>query len=114
MTEMIERVARALAVEAGADPDAIGTNVPLWRASNNVYVIDQTLCAPTWTFYERQARAAIEAMQHPTEAMMDAMFGSSDLWCAGINAALVEPPPKARHPNAKITIKSGYDPMEEW
>ena len=48
MSEMIERVARALAEAGGEDP-------------NN-----------TWMFYENKSRAAIEAMREPTKAQLDA------------------------------------------
>lgn len=59
MSEMIERVARAICIVAGRQPDqihspAIGVELPWWR------------------IYEHQAVAAIEAMREPTEAMCHA------------------------------------------
>ena len=57
MSEMIERVARALAKSDGADPDMVldvdGEPMPVWRAT-----------------YWHPARAAIEAMREPTERMV--------------------------------------------
>jgi hypothetical protein len=88
MTEMIERVARALCRAAGADPDVCVTceSIPpitFW----------------VWENYTAKARAAIEAMRVPTREMLTAgenhtNFLSSDCndflkgWRAAIDAAL--------------------------
>lgn len=55
MSEMIERVARALCVEDDENPDEI-INVG----------------KPRWWLYNCAARAAIEAIREPTEGMLDA------------------------------------------
>lgn len=78
MSEMIERVARALAEAGGEDP-------------NN-----------TWMFYENKSRAAIEAMREPTEAQLEAaediVVGFDDFACGDGNIYLGIPgyPQKAR------------------
>jgi hypothetical protein len=55
MNEMIERVARAICVDEYEDPDELlDTNDPVW------------------TDYISRARAAIEAMREPTDAMKEA------------------------------------------
>lgn len=86
MSEMIERVARALASHhwymSGNDPEKEGA------------VIDRR-----WRNFEPQARAAIEAMRDPPQAMLDAGIGDAGWgdceeseinyrWNAMINAAL--------------------------
>jgi hypothetical protein len=53
--DMVERVARALAVADGMHPEAVSNDE------------DQV---PVWTLYVDDARAAIEAMREPTEAMV--------------------------------------------
>lgn len=78
MSEMIERVAWALAEAGGEDP-------------NN-----------TWMFYENKSRAAIEAMREPTEAQLEAaediVVGFDDFACGDGNIYLGIPgyPQKAR------------------
>lgn len=85
MPEMIERVARALAMADGMHPQA---------ASNDA---DEQ---PAWTLYVGMAKAAIESLREPTEAMVEAsaaIYGdnylyrhrySKDQWRAMIDAAL--------------------------
>lgn len=72
MSEMIERVARALFIEYGHEPEE-------WCEAHRVH-------------YIAVARAAIAAMREPTEAMVDASgMGSqltSGMWSAMIDAAL--------------------------
>ena len=75
MTDMIERVARAI------------------RFFDDWPTLSETAKA----IYREQARFAIEAMREPTEAMLDAamQFASCDLkseWQAMIEAALGEKP----------------------
>ncbi len=55
MSEMIERVARALSIADGMQPEA---------HSNDGDEL------PMWTLYVKDARAAIEAMREPTPEMM--------------------------------------------
>lgn len=63
---MIERVARALAVAAGYDPDEVSHN-PL----NNPE-------GPHWTRFAGDARTAIEAMREPNEAMLTVVVAQPD------------------------------------
>ena len=61
MSEMVERVARAICEADGVDPDkeicGMGVQLPIGEL------------APAWRARLKQARAAIEAMREPTEAM---------------------------------------------
>jgi hypothetical protein len=66
MSEMIERVCRALCSEWAVDPD--GTEGFLLESAPLVPDKGE----PNWTGYEPLARAVIEAMREPTEAMTDA------------------------------------------
>lgn len=66
MTDLVERVARALCQNAGFLPDAVSNDE------------DET---PHWTLYASDARVAIEAMREPTEAMVAA--GSGVTWWDG-------------------------------
>lgn len=89
---MVERVARALSVADGMHPEAVSNDE------------DQV---PAWTLYIQDARAAIEAMRKPTEAMRDAgtsAHSSADTadavhcFTAMIEAALnADPNPLAPH-----------------
>jgi hypothetical protein len=94
MSEMIERVARALCVAEGKNPDED------WTRQGPV-VLDIAL-APgkeqRWCTYVRQARAGIAAMRKPTEVMIaagnkaDATLNAGDpfepIYEAMIDAAL--------------------------
>lgn len=63
MSEMIERVARALCILDGRNPDEI----------QNVSINFQGDEAPiTWKLYVKKAQTAIEAMMEPTEEMINA------------------------------------------
>jgi len=81
MSEMVERVARAIANNLGPLGDL------------RYYMSDEEAMSA--------ARAAIEAMREPTDAMWDAGpvindpndYGPQDVWDAMINAALADPPP---------------------
>lgn len=57
MSEMVERVARALCAEAGRDPDKIAFPSEAFQL---------------WRFYIKGARAALAAQREPTEAMLAA------------------------------------------
>lgn len=59
MTEMVERVARALSVADGMHPDAVSNDE------------DEV---PVWKLYVKDAKAAIEAMRVPTPDMERAGF----------------------------------------
>ena len=91
MTDMIERVARALCVSDVTPPD------------RPVSCLDNT---PLWELHKKAARAAIAAMRYCTPAMLDAGSGAhpaggyvrgtllSDIieaeWWAMVDAALEE------------------------
>lgn len=83
MSEMIERVARALCKADGCDPDHESPDQ-----------IDAGI--KLWTRYVRDARAAIEAMREPTEAMSEAVKplglcrteDAAEIYRAMIDAAL--------------------------
>jgi hypothetical protein len=77
---MVERVARALSIADGMHPDA---------CSNDE---DEP---PAWTLYVGSAKAAIDAMREPTEAMKKTMANTPGRWgphCWGqiVDAALKE------------------------
>ena len=67
MSEMIERVARALCTADGCSPDAILGIVP---AVGSVPFAD--IATPAWRSYVDKARAVIVAMREPTNDMLDA------------------------------------------
>jgi hypothetical protein len=86
LMKMVERVARALSIADGMHPDA---------CSNDA---DET---PAWSLYLASARAAIEAMRIPNDAVEEAIWSvdctgelpteSVDLvWAKAIDAALSE------------------------
>jgi hypothetical protein len=92
MTEtMIERVARAICVASGLDPDR--------PFSSSNYSKETEPQEFAWHEYLPEARAAINAMREPTEAMEDAGNSatyiwidetSADVWPRMIDAALKE------------------------
>lgn len=67
MSEMVERVARAMCVANGWDPDK-----------------DDEVLAPegalNWNLYEKHARAAVEAMREPTADLVDSDSYANGLW----------------------------------
>ena len=82
MSEMVERIARAICVASGQDPDfdydprgiSFGDDI-------------------RWKLYVPKARAAIEAMREPTEAIrqiktMSISYGAEDIWRTMIDEAL--------------------------
>jgi hypothetical protein len=72
MSEMVERVAKALSIVDGNHPDA---------CSNDEEEI------PAWKLYVKDARAAIEAMREPTEAMLNEAVGALDSHNVGSHEA---------------------------
>ncbi len=58
---MIERVARALCITAGHNPDGPACDVYIQGDPDAIY---------PWAGYRREARAAIEAMREPAEVMV--------------------------------------------
>ena len=77
MTSMIERVARAICVAHGDDPDHFD---PVWQEF-------------TWVLYEPHAQAALSAMKDPTDEMHEAGYNITEedmtveIWKAMIEAA---------------------------
>lgn len=109
MSEMIERVARAICKARGDDPDARGPAV--WQSG---FYPDHLFAR--WRSYEGLARAAIAEMREPTEAMVaaggrevqidyengreaDRVTDATNCWQAMIDAALND--------NAEVTDSSG-------
>lgn len=93
MADMVEKVARAICRADGVDPDAIGYGLGVQMPKDAEY--------PLWKAREAQARAAIEAMRTPTEAMrragtaampvcFDEEAGAISCWQAMIDAILKE------------------------
>lgn len=83
---MIERVARVLAEKDGVHPDWSATGMGMPGPEDN---------EPGWKLYEEEARAAIEAMREPTDAMVVAGRDETDwepkaraVWSSMIDAAL--------------------------
>ncbi len=103
MSEMVERVARALCSAKGRDPDRkVEGDRRLFaerEIEDGVMVPDDILFEPMWMAHQREARAAIAAMREPTEAMTD-HFGdwmgdapkdhetARELWREAIDTAL--------------------------
>jgi hypothetical protein len=67
MSEIIERVARALCTADGCSPDAIVGIVP-----EVLSVPPPDIAMPAWRNYVDKARAAIVAMREPTDDMLEA------------------------------------------
>lgn len=99
MSEMIERVARAICVANGEDDD-------------DTYATSAT-GSPIWRYYESHAIAAITAMREPTGEMIDGGAESlwtlrgpdlngqpSKCWRAMINAALRDDASASSEPSA--------------
>jgi len=82
VSEMVERVARALCERCGVLPDDMAGGT--WDGGS--YAAGE----PAWTTWKDDARAAIEAMRDPTEAMVTAGDScvSRLVWRDMINEAL--------------------------
>lgn len=87
MSEMVERVARAICARTcrlrGIRGKSCPDNSPCGATRNQLILTD------LWP----EARAAIEAMREPTDGMMDAGWGqrgerAKDIWRTMIDAAL--------------------------
>lgn len=72
MNEMIEKVARALCVANCDNPDEADFGF-----------LSDSVKGYAWQGYVPQARAAIEAMRKPTEAMEEAYECAVDVACLG-------------------------------
>lgn len=84
MSEMIERVARAICVSDGLDPDRKfkSSDISDGKAPHEL----------AWHEYQPAARAAVEAMRVPTEAQLEAaeeiVVGYDDFACGDGNIYL--------------------------
>lgn len=97
---MVKRVARVIAKENGDDYDSIPASKSDWTRNGGMFGGRfRDVNEPYQTDYDDMARAAIEAMREPTNAMVDrvedAYGGLSTLtvqyvWSAMIDAALGE------------------------
>lgn len=88
MSEMVERVARAL---CPGDPDEMTPEMVRREIDGRVTCTFDGPMVPVWTFFVGQARTAIEAMREPTEAMDNASGHEnthSDVWRAMVGEAL--------------------------
>ena len=63
MTDMIEKMARAMCEANGFDPDG---------PTQDIYVEGDPHAGKPWAGYRRAARAALSALQEPTDAMVEA------------------------------------------
>lgn len=78
MSEMVERVARALCSEDGRDPEGDDC----WNFGR-----DHSIKKKNWEAYVGGARAAILAMREPTDAVLKAGAAHwDDDWCSETNA----------------------------
>jgi hypothetical protein len=78
MSEMVERVAMAIAKENGDDFDAIPKDKPDWTAQRGIFAgRSRDINEPFQCDYLGQARAAIEAMREPTVDMLAAAYPCS-------------------------------------
>lgn len=74
---MVERVARAICIAAGHDPDG---------PTCDIFVPGDPYAHLPWAGFRRQARAAIEALRTPTPEMVEA----GDLAMVGLKSAKPE------------------------
>lgn len=100
-SEMIERVARAIAGELGCDPDMRDPDLPDDIDGNK----------SVWHNYIDVARAAIDAMREPTDAMVNAMdehagtIAPQYAYEAAIDAALSEVEDEKRPEEVQSSVR---------
>lgn len=87
MSDMIERVARAIAKERGIDPDRA---IVTYEAKGGILLPREQY---EWPTLLREAHAAIEAMRGPAQDVLDELaaiddLGSKAVWQAAIDKAL--------------------------
>lgn len=74
MSEMVERVARAMCRERGMDPDAMvfPANIAIANAGAGYNLIpDGPYVLPAWQHLIPEARVALRTISYPTEEMVD-------------------------------------------
>lgn len=94
MSEMVERVARALCTARGLDPDRV-SSIGNSRDDGGP---EASVALPAWMNFRAAARAAIEAMREPTLRMICEVQKKEDVcaidlerpWRFMIDAALKE------------------------
>ncbi len=107
MTDMVEKVWRAIAIENGDDPDQIPRHKSHWNKEKGQFGGRfRDINEPFVYGYEAMARAAIRALMEPTEEMIQAGESSADSfpedhYKAMLKAALDEekPPAEAEGPS---------------
>ena len=90
MSEMVERVARAITTELGADLDTAFANKTEWINMRGTDAAGRwrDINEPFKSDYLAAARAAIEAMREPTDEMLDAGFRAKEWGMTFEEAAL--------------------------
>lgn len=72
---MIERVARAMCISEGLDPDILCHRYMPQVYSNGLFVApNEQSCFPAWRFNIVVVKAAIEAMRQPTDLQRNEYF----------------------------------------
>lgn len=74
MSEMVERVARAICAADDGHHSGAPDDRDLWLP----HQIKENPALRNWMVYKDQARAAIAAMRKPTEAMAEAFWRDAD------------------------------------
>ena len=95
MTDMVEKVWRAIAIENGDDPDQIPRHKSHWNKEQGKFGGRfRDINEPFVSDYEAMARAAINALMEPTEEMYGAALNAyppdhtREVWQAMLKAAL--------------------------
>ena len=78
MSDMVERVARALAINHGVDPDEEGPGRRHVAERDGIPSILMDHAGPLWEMWMSDARAAMAAMREPTFDMIDDACYSAD------------------------------------
>lgn len=101
---MIEKVARAMCIAEGLDPDILCYRSMPQKYTNGLFIAPNPLmCYPAWTFNTIAARAAIEAMRELNEGILNKLTSihlyqddhysneeAKEVWSEIIDAALKE------------------------
>lgn len=78
---MIEKVARAICLEAGIDPGIIICRMcpQMIKGGGFVIPLDEFI-GPAWQQYIREAKAAIAAMREPTDKIKEFRTNNADIF----------------------------------
>lgn len=101
MSEMVERVARAICAAEGKDPGVV--EMRIWGQSRDFVPV------PVWWHYRRRAEGALQAMREPTAKMLAAAATSAvhtDASTADKSFAgsVLELLPPTGHPDGRVII----------